>query len=388
MRETVIARPGAAAARTPTSKARLWNATWLRRSAALALLLSIGTPATPRTGDTAAAKALRLVMVDVEGGAATLLVTPQGKSVLIDTGWPTGFRGADPARSSSIRIAAAAKALGVSKIDYLIITHYHMDHVGGVQDLLAQMPVGTVIDHGPNREMPKPGATPGPNDTASLYVGYQAAIASHQHRIVKPGDRIAIGPLVLDVVSADRAVLTRALRGTGQSTPGCDGPRLPDLGNGGEENPRAIGIVAHYGAARIVSLADLTADVEWGLICPTNRIGRADLLIVSHHGSQLSTNPQLLAALAPRVALMGNGATKGGDERVLQTIAAAPSHPVLWQEHLAVKSPAANRPAAYIANLTADPDEGYSLSASVWPDRRVQVTNGRTGYSEDYPAPR
>jgi len=125
-----------------------------------------------------------------------------------------------------------------------------------------------------------------------------------------------------------------------------------------------------------------------GLLCPADRLGRADLLIVSHHGSRLSTSPQLFAALAPRVALMGNGATKGGDERVFETIAAAPSHPVLWQQHFATRSLAANRPPAYIANLTAEPDLGFALDAALWPDGLMEVTNPRTGYREAYPAKR
>jgi len=336
----------------------------------------------------APAKPLRLVSIDVEGGGGTLFVTPQGKSILLDAGWPATMHGTPPTPSSVSRIVAATKALGVSKIDILIITHYHLDHVGGIQDLLAAMPVGEIIDHGPNREVPPAGTVPGPDATASLYARYEALLGGRKHRSVKAGDRITLGPLTLDIVSADRGLVPSALKGAGGPTPGCDAPQLPNMGNGGEENPRSIGVVASYGKARIVSLADLTADVEIGLVCPVNRLGRADLLVVSHHGSQLSTTPPLLAALHPRVALMGNGATKGGDARVFQTVAEAPSHPVVWQLHYATKSPEVNRPAQFIANPDAAEDGGFSLDVSVWPDRRMKVTNLRTGYSEDYPAPR
>lgn len=238
---------------------------WTRLAAPL-LLLQAAVPGVPRA---VPVQPLRLVMVDVEGGAATLLVTPQGRSVLIDAGWPSGFRGADPSQSSATRIMAATRALGVNRIDYLIVTHYHLDHVGGVADLLARIPVGTVIDHGPNRELPAAGAAPGPDDAAALYARYEGAIAAHPHRIVKPGERIVTGSLVIDIVAADRAVLVRK----GRSGAGCADARLADQGNGGEENPRAIGIVAHFGAVRIVSLADVTADVEWG--CSAQRTGSA-----------------------------------------------------------------------------------------------------------------
>ena len=73
-------------------------------------------------------------MVDVEGGAATLFVTPEGKSLLVDTGWPAGMggaravAGAPPQPSSADRIVAAAHKLGINRIDYLLISHYHVDH--------------------------------------------------------------------------------------------------------------------------------------------------------------------------------------------------------------------------------------------------------------------
>ncbi len=250
------------------------------------------------------------------------------------------------------------------------------------------MPVGEIIDHGPNREIPPAGTVPGPDATASLYKRYEALLGGRKHRSVKAGDRITVGPLTLDIVTADRGLLPGALKGAGEQAPGCDAPRLPDMGNGGEENPRSIGVVASYGKARIVSLGDLTADVEIGLVCPVNLIGRADLLVVSHHGSQLSTTPPLLAALRPRVALMANGGTKGvthGCSRPSRRRRRIRRYGSFIMRRRARRL---TRPSEYIANLDGVEDGGNSLDVAIWPDRRMQVTNQRTGQGEDYPAPR
>src|SRR6184192_2629395 len=94
----------------------------------------------------AESKSLQIYFVDVEGGQATLIVSPSGQSLLIDTGW-AGFNGRD-----SDRIVAAARVAGVKQLDYLLITHYHRDHVGGVAELADRMKIGTFVDHGPNQE--------------------------------------------------------------------------------------------------------------------------------------------------------------------------------------------------------------------------------------------
>src|SRR5450759_2919979 len=93
--------------------------------------------AQPRNG-------LDVYFVDVEGGQSTLFVSPSGQSLLVDTGWP-GARDAD-------RIVGVAKQAGLTQIDYLVLTHYHGDHAGGVVDLAARIPIKTFVDHGPNVE--------------------------------------------------------------------------------------------------------------------------------------------------------------------------------------------------------------------------------------------
>ena len=105
------------------------------------IVFAVPSHAAPQTN-----KPLEIYFVDVEGGQATLFVTPEGESLLIDTGW-SGFEGRD-----ADRIVAAAKKAGLSKIDFVLITHYHRDHVGGAPQLAAKIPIGAFIDHGPNRE--------------------------------------------------------------------------------------------------------------------------------------------------------------------------------------------------------------------------------------------
>jgi competence protein ComEC len=87
---------------------------------------------------------LKMYFVDVEGGQSTLFVSPSGESLLIDTGFP-GPRDADC-------IAAVAKEASLTEITYLLITHYHGDHVGGVPALATRIPIRTFIDHGPIME--------------------------------------------------------------------------------------------------------------------------------------------------------------------------------------------------------------------------------------------
>ena len=173
--------------------------------------------------------ALQMVAIDVEGGGGTLFVTPEGKSLLIDTGNPEQSR-ATGDNPSSARIAAAAQALGVKKIDYLLITHYHGDHIGGFEGLLARIPIGTVIDHGHNRETtasPNPTApqidmnNPPPGSTAYGYQQYIEADREHHlhHIVAKPGEVFHIGSMTVTIVMADAQADRQADagRGRGQS---------------------------------------------------------------------------------------------------------------------------------------------------------------------------
>jgi len=346
----------------------------------------------PRSPETS--NDLRIATVDVEGGAAVLFVTPEGKSLLIDAGWPPGIGGprrapgtpSTPQPSSADRIAAAAASVGVTKIDYLLMTHYHIDHVGGLQSLLAKLPVGTFIDHGPNREEPPPNATPRQLEfaTATTYPRWVAAYQGHPHITAQVGQKLNIGSMHLEFVTSDGNVLAKPLRGAGEPNPFCQGVATMDR-NGGEENVRSVGTLIIFGKTRILELGDITWNKELELLCPTNKIGKVDVYFVTGHGMDLSSSPAT-AALAPVVAIMQNGPTKGGDERVIKTVDSYPGLQGFWRVHYSVRYPDLNGDPNYIANLNSTPDQGYAVDVSITPGGAITVTNARNGFEKTYKA--
>ena len=165
--------------------------------------LLLGAPAS--RAQAPSQKPLDIYFIDVEGGQATLLVAPSGESMLVDTGFP-GYDGRDLAR-----IEAAAKQAGVSRIDYLVITHYHTDHVGNVPALAPRIPIRTFVDHGPTVE----------TANTRLYDAYVEARKTGKHLQVKPGDKIPIAGLDVTVVAAGGQALAKPLPGAGAANPLC-----------------------------------------------------------------------------------------------------------------------------------------------------------------------
>ena len=318
-------------------------------------------------------KALQLYFVDVEGGQATLFVTPAGESLLIDTGWP-GFDGRD-----ADRIVAAAKAAGISKIDYVLITHFHMDHVGGAPQLAERIPIGTFIDHGDNRE---------DNDkpTVQVWQAYQKLLATgkYKHIIAKPGDELPIKGMHVTVASADGTVIDRPLPGAGWDNLTCkDAEQYPADKT---ENKRSVGTLITFGKLRILDLGDLTKDKEMELMCPVNKVGNVDIYIVSHHGWEQSSSPQLVNGIDTRVAIMDNGAKKGGTPSTWDIVKKSPHLEDLWQVHFSDEGgPAHNVPEEFIANPRG-PDAGNYLKLTANSDGSFDVFNSRTQKSKHYPA--
>ncbi len=318
----------------------------------------------------AAPQELAVYFVDVEGGQATLIVTPRGESLLVDAGWP-GFEARD-----ARRIQAAARHAGLRRIDYLLMTHYHLDHVGGIEPLLDYVPVRFFVDHGENTETDK--------RAIELSESYRRALTRGRRLTVKPGDRIPLRDVEVLVVSARGELVARPLPGAGASNPHCEGVsrRDDDL----TENARSVGFLLRYGKFRFLNLADLTWNKELDLVCPVNRIGTADVYLVNHHGLNLSNAPPLVRAIQPRVAIMSNGAKKGGSPEVLRLLRSLPGLEDLWQLHLSLNAPREdNAPEDRIANPDAS-CQGHWILLKARADGSFAVTNGRTGQTKRYPA--
>jgi beta-lactamase superfamily II metal-dependent hydrolase len=314
-----------------------------------------------------AAKTLDFYFVDVEGGQATLIVTPAGQSILVDAGWP-GNNGRD-----ADRIAAAAKKAGLKKIDYLLVTHYHTDHVGGVPQLLAKVPVTAVIDHGTNTESGKGADT--------LWKAYEEAVAKHKRIVIKSGDSLPFKGLETKVVSARGDLIEQPLKGAGDSNPLCADEKRRDEDK--SENARSIGFVLNWGKFRFVDLADLTWNKELDLACPNHKIGKIDVYLVTHHGMNMSGPAAMVHALHPRVAIMNNGAKKGGSPETFETIKRSPGLEDIWQLHFALGAKDKNSADSLIANT--DPIcEGKWLKLTVAANGSFTVENSRNGFKKTY----
>jgi beta-lactamase superfamily II metal-dependent hydrolase len=329
------------------------------------------------------AQALRLYFIDVEGGQATLVVAPSGQSMLVDTGWPalSGVDGPTDGARDAQRIAAAMKKAGVGTLDYLVITHYHADHVGGMEQLASRVKFRNVVTHGPTTETGQGADT--------MMATFRAAMAASGAKeiVVKPGETIPLKGIDIKVLASNRALIDAPLKSA--SNPLCKGvaPRPPDR----SDNSASVGTLFTFGTFRFLDLGDLTQDLEYQMACPSNRIGEVDLLLTTHHGAASSNAPVLVHALKSRVAIMNNGARKGGELPVLQTYKSAPGLEDLWMLHYSVAAGAeGNVTEPLIANLgdVSDPavkDTGFGINVTVQPDGSFTVVNERNNVSKTYP---
>jgi len=307
------------------------------------------------------AKTLDLYFIDTEGGQATLVVAPSGQSLLIDAGY-TGFGGRD-----TLRIAAAAKDAGVKKIDTLLITHFHDDHVGGVANLLDRLPVVAFLDHGLSIE------------TKDYPNAYAAAFAKGQHKVVAAGDKIPIKDLDVPVVAGAGKVIA----GRGEPNPYCGGISERQSEDEAGENSQSLAVVIQFGKFRFADLGDLTWNKELALLCPENKVGKVDLYLTTHHGGESS---KAIWGMMPRVAIMNNGPSKGGDPAGWKNVMASPGLEDLWQLHFALAGgKETNVPDTFIANVDAN-DQGKHLKVSALADGSFTVTNPRNKFSKTYAA--
>jgi beta-lactamase superfamily II metal-dependent hydrolase len=317
-----------------------------------------------------AADTLDIYFIDVEGGQATLIVTPARQSLLVDTGFP-GNNGRDAGR-----IMAAVRHAGLAAIDYLLITHFHPDHDGGVVELARQIPIRTFIDHGDLGPEGQKAASP---EGLAVYQAYAVVRAKGRHLQPTPGDRLPLTGVEVVFVASDRKTIRTPVQGAGAQTPAC-----PASAPGGAnvENSRSTGFHLRFGEFRFIDLGDLSGGPLYALVCPTNTLGRVDAYLLPHHGGRDVSDPVFVAALAPRVAILNNGATKGGDAKTFEMLRASRLEDV-WQLHRSENAGAVNFAADRIANL--DETTGHWLKLSANADGSFRVTNQRNGATREYP---
>jgi beta-lactamase superfamily II metal-dependent hydrolase len=349
----------------------------IRAIAAGAALASCAKPApAPQPAGT-----LDVYVIDVEGGQAVLARTPSGQSVLLDAGFPgDGTFASKPGNPATARdaqrILAAARDARIDRIDYLIMSHYHADHLGGVMELAQLLPIGTFVDHAaPSAEAET--AVPG---TRALYDAYAGLRAKGKHIQPKPGDRLPIGGgLEAVVVAIDGAVLPAPLAGAGQLNSSC---REPVPAQEKTENPLSLAVILEYGRFRLLDPGDLSDAPLHALTCPVNRIGIVDAYLVAHHGGNDGSDSALFAAAKPRAAIMSNGPRKGAQAATIRTITQRRSIDG-WQLHKTTYRDSLNVPDERIANLDLTTSAWIKLSAGA--DGSFTVTNGRTGTTKTYP---
>ena len=345
--------------------------------------------APPLTAQSPTSNTLDIYLIDVEGGNATLFVSPSGESLLIDTGYPSDGRDAG-------RIIAAARDAGIERIDHLITTHYHRDHIGGLPELTERFPVDHFIDHGPNQDPEGSGA--------GLEEGYKAIYAKATHTAVQAGDTIPMAGLNVRVVTSAGETITTPLPGAGGPNPYC---ATFEPGTNNLEDPLSVGIHITFGEFRTIHLGDLTKNKEFELMCPNNRLGTVDVLMGLHHGQLTSNSEVLVHAIRPQVGIMNNGTRKGGDPEVMRTLFSSPGFEDLWQAHFSLWSGQEYTvPGLFIANLVdeqgpsmpiapaqpgadappapAHDGVAYWVKVSAQQDGTYTVTNARNGFSKTY----
>ncbi len=343
---------------------------------ALLAACALGVPSAAQDTQ-AGGRPLEIYFVDVEGGAATLIVTPAGESLLVDSGWQR-----DDGRDAR-RIHHAAQQAGLKRIDHLLTTHFHRDHFGGVGALSKLIPIGKFYDHGRRDELSE--------DTQNfpkLNAAYLAA-AKGQTQKLRPGEEIRMkqasgaAPIRLQVVASDGEVMQLKMRGA--ENPECKEAELQN--DDPTDNARSVGILLTFGKFRFLDMGDLTGKVERELVCPSNVIGTVDLYQVTHHGMNISNNPVLLRSVKPQVAVMNNGPRKGGHPDVLKWLRSVGSLQDIYQVHRNLDTKdEENVSPELIANLgTEEECSGHLIKVSVAADGSSYiVTNGRTGQSRRY----
>lgn len=339
-------------------------------------ILAIGSAtAAAADGRPPAAGSLSIYFIDVQGGAATLLVTPERESILIDTGW-AGFDDRDPKR-----IAAVLRDAGLDHIDHLVTTHWHADHFGGVAGLSKLVEIRRFWDRGlPEDGDPELDFPESEKHNQPLFAAYRKAAAG-KRRVLKAGDSLPLAGSIKSIVLAAGGKVVSVENENGN--PACsDAPA--DLPVDSSDNAQSVTIRFTLGKFNFLDCGDLTWNVEKRLVCPVDRIGVIDLFQVTHHGADVSNHPTLLRSIAPTVAVMNNGPRKGGAAETVKRLQAVSSIRAFYQLHRNVATAAEdNADSALIAN--SNEAGGRFIRATVAPDgSRFTVQIGADGPTQEF----
>jgi competence protein ComEC len=347
-------------------------------------------------------KSLDIYFIDVgkSVGNATLLVTPEGESVLLDAGPPYAVP----------RVLEVMKKAGVKKVDHLVTTHYHADHCGGTAELAKQLPVVHFIDHGESVEVGKsddwwkerrgPWAKPGMGKRYdAMYQSYVNARKEGRHTVVKPGDTLTVKDVEVRVLCSAGKVLKEPLPGAGDKNPAC--AEVDKRGDDDAEDAQSIGVLVTFGSFRFVYLGDLTWNIAHSLFCPRNKVGSVDAYLVTHHAQSLpkslgnyyhglSACPKSeVHGLRPRVAILSLGALghKVGTSEAIETVKSSPGLEDLWQTQFIEEGGEKNHNAHkdFIANIGGKNDQARFIRLSAHRDGSFAMTNSRTGFTKQYP---
>lgn len=325
----------------------------------------------------AGAQNLQIYFVDVEGGAATLIVSPGGQALLADAGSMV------PGDRDAKRIFEVTKLAGLKKLDYVLTTHFDSDHVGGTPALARLIPVGKFLDHGDSIE----------TSAARDMTRWQAylSVAGGKRMKMKPGDRIPLKGVQITVASSNAEVLARPINGGKSNEALCKVTehKKPDV----SENERSLGFLLTYGKFKFLDLGDLTWEKELELACPVNKLGKVTLYQPTWHGffNDASGPPAHVTAVEPEVVIVNNGPRKGiATPALYERLSQIPGIAGIWQMHKSLINEEAkghNTSEEMMANLEPTAEcPGHWLKVTVEPGGKFTVTNSRNNFSKTYTA--